>query len=1049
MLPANIKEKIISTYNINKGDVELEARFGLFKKNTFKPGVTRSIFNRIKSYFDARAAPKITESTDYIMGNVRKSVIDTEDEESNEIIWITKNRLWNVPLKEFGIRYSMSSEIPIDPIAENLFNPTFIRRKKRSSYLVFGNAVQIDITLVTSVFENRETVTYEVEIELLNRTKLSSFEKAIEVTQRLVLDTVVLYTESMRMKTVDEINSILGSNKRGYLDHYPLVQARNLKMRDMVFGGLIGNEKTGYSVTHKADGQRKMLVFLDSGIWLASTTLTRVTDKEIKHLTGTILDGEMIPEDKRLEGAPKQKFWYLAFDALASNRDKYIQKKPHGQRMFYAQTVSDAVKGNLITVNTKTFKNISTPQEFFKLMREMYREQLLLSYQQDGFMFTPQNTEYNPHSDTNPLFRRSLVAYPDVCKWKPKDELTIDFLIRWEADANSPIKRRLELYSNVKGSPVKFTKGEPDLLNPLTLNLPDDTIVEYAYDYEKELLIPTRVRHDKEKPNKMDIADDVWSDIMMPLDEETMKGNTLTLLRRYHNRIKRDLFTKSMPDQDKTYLLDIGSGRGGDIYKWKVFDKIVAVEPNPEHIKELERRLEESKIRDRVYILQAGGEETEKIKAAVDEWIGGRVDVVSSMLSLTFFWQKSELVDALVETILVNIKPKGKFIFLTMDGDLAEQTFEPKFETGLVLKKLEFNNIATLEYFGDKNPKEIKIHIEDSIVTDQTEWLVRLNDLLVRTEKYGFKFTLMQKADEEKFLTEDEIIMTQMYTYGMLKQTEDMELPDIKVSEVVELPIKSELPVSKLPPLPVSKLSVSKLPPLKSPKKSSKKSPKKSSKKSPKKSPKKSEKQLDEIRMDEVEKVKLTWWDENVVRIGSISDGNCFIHSVLNSYLKIYQTNSNIKFRKEFAKNFRRDISHTLRLPDPEQPDKIRYETAANGQFLNLYAEQLQGLDFEDVFDQKVDFSIDGLEKLFDSNDYLGDEIYSYIADILDVNIYVMRLTSKDLYVHLDTGPGKKSIVISGNGYHFETIGVERNELYQTFFEPDDPFILKIRSFSS
>ena len=1040
MLPANIKEKIVSTYNINKGDVELEARFGLFKKNVFKPGVTRSIFNRIKSYFDARASASNTESTDYIMGNVRKSVINTEDKDKAEIVWITKNRLWNVPLKEFGIRYSMSSEIPIDPIAEHLFNPTFTRKKKRSSYLVFGNSVQIDITLVTSFSENVETITYEVEVELLDRTKLSSFEKAIEVTERLVLDTVVLYPESLRIKVVNEINSILGSNKRGFLDHYPLVQARNLKMRDMVFGGLIGNEKTGYSVTHKADGQRKMLVFLNSGVWLASTTLTRVTDQKIEHLTGTILDGEMIPEDKRLKGAPKQRFWYLAFDALAWNRDKSIQKKPHGQRMFYAQSVADAVKGELITVNTKSFKNISTPQEFFKLMREMYREQLLLAYQQDGFMFTPQNTAYNPHSDSHPLYSRVLTNYPDVCKWKPKDELTIDFLIRWKADENSPIKRSLELYSNIKGKPAIFSKGEVDFMNPLTLNLPNDTIVEYAYDYEKELLVPTRVRHDKEKPNKMDIAEDVWSDIMQPLDEETMKGDTLTLLRRYHNRIKRNLFTQSVPDKDKVYLLDIGSGRGGDINKWKLFDKIVAVEPNPEHIKELERRLEDSKIRDRVFILQAGSEETGKIKAAVDQWIGGRVDVVSSMLSLTFFWQKSELVDALVETILVNIKPKGKFIFLTMDGDLVEQTFEPAFSTGLVLDKIVFNNIATLQYFGDKNPKELKIHIEDSIVTDQTEWLVRLNDLLVRTEKYGFKFTMMKKADEEKFLTEDEIIMTQMYTYGMLEQVEEKELPSVKVDEFPSLKeLEKELP--KLPEeLPKLPEELPKLPPLVA---------KETVVKSPAPKSKKGERELSLIPMDKVEPVKLTWWDENVVRIGSISDGSCFVHSVLNAYLKVYQTNPDVKFRKEFVKNFRRDLSHTLRFPDPNNPDKIRYETAADGQFANLYAEQLLGLKFEDVFGQKVDFSIEGLEKRFDSSDYLGDEVYSYVADLLNINVYVMRLTSKDLYPHLNTGEGKKSIIISGNGYHFETIGVERNGLYQTFFESDDPLILKIRSFSS
>ena len=144
----------------------------------------------------------------------------------------------------------------------------------------------------------------------------------------------------------------------------------------------------------------------------------------------------------------------------------------------------------------------------------------------------------------------------------------------------------MELYSNVKGKPVLFEQVKDiDIYSPITLNLPNNTIVEYAYDYERKMLVPSRVRHDKIKPNSYDIASDIWSDILLPIDNETMKGNTLLLMKRYHNRIKRELFVGN-----GKYLLDIGSGRGGDINKWKGFDKIVAVEPNPEHIKELRRR---------------------------------------------------------------------------------------------------------------------------------------------------------------------------------------------------------------------------------------------------------------------------------------------------------------------------------------------------------------------------------------------------------------------------------------------------------------------------
>ncbi|GAG74094.1 unnamed protein product, partial [marine sediment metagenome] len=361
-----------------------------------------------------------------------------------------------------------------------------------------------------------------------------------------------------------------------------------------------------------------------------------------------------------------------AFDTLAWDYDKSVQNKGHFDRLQYAQTISDNMKTDLIYVNTKSFTTFETPSDFFRIMRDMFNQQLVLPYKQDGFMFTPQNTVYNPHSDKMPLYKRKLSDYPDICKWKPKDELTIDLQIKWK------VGNILELYSNEKGNPVLFTKFDKiDSGNIMTLNLPSNTIVEYRYDYEKNMLVPTRIRFDKEKPNRRDVAEDVANDILNPIEEETMKGNNFTLLRKYHNLVKKNLFNSV---KGRT-LLDIGSGYGGDLGKWKGYEKIVAVEPDPEHIDELRKRLKTYNMEDKVKIVLAGGQETEKITVAVKEWIGDRVDTVSSMLSLTFFWQNPGLIDSLVQTIVRNIKPEGKYIFLTMDGDLVEQTFDPAFDT--------------------------------------------------------------------------------------------------------------------------------------------------------------------------------------------------------------------------------------------------------------------------------------------------------------------------------------------------------------------------------
>tara|TARA_R110001599_G_scaffold349372_2_gene577687 strand:+ start:348 stop:3398 length:3051 start_codon:yes stop_codon:yes gene_type:complete len=1015
MLVASLKNKIINTYATDT-NLELECRFGTFSKNRFVSGVDRNVFNRVKAYFDSKATVVNEKTTDYIMGKVRKSVsVD------GTTVWITKERIWNEERTDYGLRYSMSREIDVSPIT-SLFKPDVIREKNRSSYLIFGGAVRIDLTLVS--MNNKDT--FEVEIELIKPSALVQFEQAINVTLYLVLDTVILYTGVEKTNLLNQVNSILGSTKRGYLDTYPLVQARNLKPRDMVYGGLVGG-KTGYSVTHKTDGERRMLVFSESGVWLISAnSTTRISANSLATLNGTILDGEMVPVEKRLVGAPKSKFWFLAFDTLSWNSNNSVQNEIHNVRMSYAQKVSDTMKGDVLRVNTKSFTVFETPDEFFKVMRDMFKQQLVLPYKQDGFMFTPENTVYNPHSDKIRLYKRNLTDYPDICKWKPKEELTIDLSLKWIA---TPEGKRLELYSQEKGIPVLFTKFQSlDMEHPLTLNLPNNTVVEYGYDYIRQMLVPHRVRVDKSFPNKKDVAEDVAEDILKPIEKETMQGDTFYLLRKYHNSVKKNLFQTV---QGKT-LLDIGSGYGGDLGKWRGYDKILAVEPDLEHIEEMRKRLVTYNMQDKVRIVQAGGQETEKITTAVQEWIGGKVDTVSSMLSLTFFWQSSDLVDSLTQTIIRNIKEDGNYVFLTMDGDLVEQTFEPAFGTGQVLKKLKLGP-ATLEYNGDTTPKELYIDIEGTIVEKQKEWLVRLDDLRLRFDKYGFETKKLEKADGERFLTEAEIIMTQMYSYGIygrkdiISETEFLNYKNIESEDLPEVP--KDLP--KLGGLPEAPKDLPKLGGLP---------------KAPKlgglpKAPK-GQKKYPILSMDEVEKLDVELYD-NLVRIGSIGDGSCFFHSVLNAYLKHYQTNPDRTFRTNFVKNLREELASSLAdVIDGKQ----RYDLTI---FPELREQQLAGVDFEAIFNQKIDFSLPGVQKLLTSSEHLGDEMYNFASESLGIDIYVLRLED-DLKVHLDTykSPGKRSVVIVGKNCHFEVVGLEKDGLYQTFFSPNDPFILKIRSFS-
>jgi hypothetical protein len=1147
MLSSNIKQRISSTYaQHGTKNVELEARFGRKTDKGFVPGVTREVFNRIQSYFDSRAQVTITRSTDYISKELRKTVT-TPVEGNPETIYIQKERLWNEEDTNYGIRYSMSGEYPINPL---YFEPDIIREKTRYSYLVFKNTVRVDMTIVNMVrgvqgkSERDDKTRYEVEIELIDPQGLDSFDKAVKTILYRLLDTIVLYTNREADEMMSFVNMSLNSNKRGFIDHNSIVQARNLKLKDMVWGGLIGNDKTQYSVTHKADGERKLLVFSPSGIWLvmAPYTLNRISPDRIPTLVGTIIDGELIPLEKRLSGAPDSRLWYLAFDCLAWGGNIGVQDQPHNIRMNYVQAVADVMKNQLITVNTKTFKSFATPRHFFSTMREMFREEEVLSYKQDGFMFTPTNTPYNPHTDEHPLYRRVLTDYPDICKWKPPSQLTIDFQIRWVATEKGSL---IQLYVNDRGKPVLFTGSKMFPYDNIgihgigiTSDLPNNTIVEYAWDPESKNFAPVRVRNDKSKPNKIDIAEDVWMDIQRPLDKETLTGQSLDLMRAYHNKIKKMLYQSPIDPNVKVgpTLLDIGSGRGGDVSKWHHYSRIVAVEPNLEHIQELQRRIEINGMTDKVKILHAGGQDIEAIYQTVRDFIGDRVDVVSMMLSMSFFWQNQSMVNRLVNTITSNIKRNGQIIFLTIDGDLVEQTFEPAMDTGPAITRLDLGP-ATLTYNGNKVPKELYIHIEGTIVQDQTEWLVRLSDLILPLRKLGFDFRSRNRADTERFLNDYEITMTQMYTYAIVNTVDsNIQLPDItQVIPGIEVapglktdPNEIRLllngqtlvptiikekegdyppsPVAGLPPTePVEEVLTHPIMTKAEEAKEIKHVEKQESIMKPSQSvfdinqlpaipglpsvvpsQKKesgspgpaviqpipslpilttlpplfpgtiatqrvvTEFELPMIPVDTYEKVIVTWYpNEKVVRIGAIGDGSCFVHAIMNAYYPPYQNNADNKFRRRFVSMLRRDLAYTLQMEHDFMPGVTFWHTAANGAFATIYEQQLLAKELGEDFGGGIDYSMEGLQKLFNSTLPLGDEIYKYISDMLGIDVYVMRLTNKDLYVHLNTaekGLERKVVVISGNGMHYETVGIERGGLFQTLYEQTDPFILALRS---
>ena len=659
---------------------------------------------------------------------------------------------------------------------------------------------------------------------------------------------------------------------------------RTLKFQDLVWGGLAGNKTVAYDVSFKADGVRKQLLTNKFGVWLISAPynlnlVMRYTSKfRLDGLRGYILDGELIPSN--YDGV---KYQYWAFDCVCrtdtdGKPDNAVQNLSHrgkiergsnpdtdnnelsgiydtGSRMKYAQLLADNINSQLsstnsteiLAVNTKRIRAIASVDDFYIIMRQMIAQMNIpdgTAFPTDGLIFTPSISYYVPTGSLDGRKKlkksRNLSNYPDICKWKPEGLRTIDFKLpvnftRGEAPEELLVSRNTGRWG---WKDVPFTGDARNKfdgkISQVGLELASPgSIYEFKFipDDSGGIFEATRARTDKPFPNRERVAIDVWRDIHDPITADTMMGYTTRLLRKYNNRIKRQLFDSVSRDST---LLDIGSGMGGDISKWKKFKKVLAVEPQAESIIEFNRRLETfgSSDKKRIHILRAGGQDTEVIAAKAREiFTNGKVDVVSMMLSLSFFWQNETVLQSLVDTIKTVLKPGGKIIYLTIDGDAVTQTFRPAFgvhrvidairmgspdlQTGQIDIKYEpqgdrgFNLElgGTSLQMADIESGELFIKMQGAKTLPgedqpaQREWLVHLDDLYLRLPVTSRSNYI---ADQEIFLNPREQILTRLYSYGFMNLgTEKVTLPiqSISIEPIVPITVKMiSGPTSPRPP---------------------------------------------------------------------------------------------------------------------------------------------------------------------------------------------------------------------------------------------------------
>src|SRR3990167_9330637 len=712
-----------------------------------------------------------------------------------------------------------------------------------------------------------------------------------------------------------------------------------------------------------------------------------------------------------------------------------------------------------------------------------------LPYENDGLMIIPDFAPYDPWQgrDKPPIYKRSLTKFADICKWKHSRELTIDLRI-----ATGP-NGVIALYTSGKGKqdsewfgtlyyPLKWENGA-DPKDPL-LNqngfVPNGTIVEFAYDPNGQYsLKATRIRYDKQNPNVDDVVNDTWDLAHRPVEEKTLRGGGTLLMRRYHNRIKRELFRSMKPGSS---ILDIGSGNGGDIDKWPDLSYVVAVEPDADHRKEFIRRFKQSSTHKKgitkVKLLGNGGEDVEDITAAVQAFVPeGKVDYVVMMLSLTFFWKDFDMLQCLTDVILNNIKPDGEVIFLTMDGDSVEQSFNPTMG-GAILDRLELGEVTIqmLERHPEKgHGQKIRIVIPDSIVGEQIEYLAKLDDLATLL---GGTLT-KESATKETFLNPGEKVLTSLYSYGRItnidteritvvnKNKTKNKMSRLGSDEIIEPSSDTDEtdPLSDEPNVEFVQGACIRDGPCDSGECGA-------GLPEPEIIPVDPGHRLGMMGRHKVERISATWADASLVRYNTIGDGNCLYHAFLNAVSERYSLLNRTAEKTLAAKSLRWDIGDKIKEPMLEDSIYSYWALINNGrlpiQYFMELAQYQRACDERirdpvtplrtGVIDPRVidtfdfDFSEEGTAAAIQAGGhYSGQELIIFLTEFVGVDINLYQPWENETIFQFTTmreGNERNVVMIASVPGHYETIAVattfntdEGKEFHglQTVFDHDDP----------
>lgn len=752
---------------------EFEIRFGKFYQDkerhmNFDSNIDIESFYRLKKMLKSVEHFE-TNTREFIYKNVNRSgtikkIINLKD--NSETIMM-KTTLKNYDIYDYDLRLSSSYEktdgLSLQNI--NIENYEVIRNKSRITYnFPIG---KLDLTIVTQEFKNGKTQTkYEVEFEV-NKYDVNNVVGMITFVLQTRQDSFYVISNMEKRYIISEYKTMANSNY--------FIGAQPETLHKEKISMLYKN----YSVTDKADGERAFMMIEKNGnVYYIDNNLNRVIKTNLKTnvYSNTLIDGEIVKQNDKIV--------FLAFDLIM-----YNGKDLRGDNDYKLKKRLDRLNHILSTVEQTDIYKLKLKKYYYnnvflgsKIILDNVDEKgdykinvnnSEIVYKNDGLIYTPMEEAY-------PKTKK----WQQLLKWKPAELNTIDFYSKkiltengyskWQLYVQNPINKpdvrgnttetvlfdisKLCLIENTNQMTYE-TVFENDLIDETTGEpYQTNTVIEYKWDKLSKQFVPLRTRWDKtinprKHGNFSEVACDIWNNINNPVEKELLFKFTnvssqgdffFERMRRFHNKIKEYLYNKYCKDTE--YLLELCSGRGGDMHKW-IYNNIKNVsgyDISEKNIMECARRIKtlNSPLANdyNFYKLDLTSDNSYEIICKNNPKL---FNVVCCHFGIHYFFESQNSVDNILKILDTSLQSNGYFVITFMDNKQIDNLFKRSNnkdmsyleEDGEIIYLLERDN--RFDTYGNK----LKITLNGNNILNEgsDEWVIDFDNFKEIMNSKGYK----------------------------------------------------------------------------------------------------------------------------------------------------------------------------------------------------------------------------------------------------------------------------------------------------------------------